>query len=336
MGPSPEIKNRPFIGSSQSSGVGLGLSCFDSGLSLQGGGTAVMGDSPFSLSSREQSDSLPFTKPNSIPCAHLVLEVLDHSKDKHYRMAARCKKWGCPYCGPINARNLSKNLSTALESYLEEGKLTKAKMRYTVKTVTLTCPGESFRDENMPAEAGRLIKKALKSLLKSLKDHYGMVEYFWVCEYQHDLYPHIHLLVLGQGIAGKGVMRFINDRWSCLGMGRSGVEVVRSVRGTSCYMTKYLSKSGQKDSVAGAHTWAMSRALQSRVVASRKLSAIDYQVVKIFRRNDDGSTGGLIWEVASGESFVDAMERQALHELLDFFDTKINAKGEQILLWEGN
>lgn len=270
---------------------------------------------------------------SSCPDSHLILECLHHDTERHFQHLARCKKWGCPYCGPINSRNLARLVTEAVGSYIDERRLTGAKLRYTMKSVTLTMLGEGFREICSTVEAAKLIKKALNRLLASLRKHYDLEEYFWVVEYTGG-FPHIHLLILGTGIEGKGIMRFINEKWLCLGMGRSEVKLVRSLGGITHYFTKYLSKSGTKDSVDGSHTWGMSTKLRGRVLEARQLASVDYQVVKVFRRNLDGSKGSLIWEMGSGISLLDALEAANLKELSDFFTRKANGQGEQSYFWD--
>lgn len=267
------------------------------------------------------------------PDSKLILELINEERNEHFNTPARCKKWGCPYCGPINSRNLGQLLAGVIADYQAENRLSGAKIRYTLKSVTLTCLGDDFRSTHDGKVTGKLMKKALNRLLAALRYHYGLEEYFWVVEYV-DGYPHIHLLLIGSGISGKGVMRFINDKWLCLGMGRSEVKLVRSPGGVCHYFTKYISKSGSKSSVDGAHTWEMSKKLRSRVKETRELSSMQYTVVKVFRRNDDGSVGRLIWEVGGLVTLPAALEAERLEELSAYFQDKIIFKGKQAALWD--
>jgi hypothetical protein len=267
------------------------------------------------------------------PNSKLILELVDDAGMTHKRIKARCKSWSCPYCGPINSRGLGRLLGEVLESYLDEHRPSGRKYRYTLKMATLTVPGEEWRASHAPYEAQKLIRKALNGLLRKLRFHYGLEEYSWVVETK-DGWPHIHLLLLGTQISSMGVMRFVNDAWFCLGMGRSEVKMVKSPRGVSGYLTKYITKNESKETACGFHVWGMSKKLRSRVVEARKLSAINYQVVKVFRMNGDGSCGKLLWEVGAVLSLKQSLENENLQELLDFFDEKITPKGEQLYFWD--
>lgn len=270
--------------------------------------------------------------PKACPHTKLLIDVLNTHDGSVKRIPARCKSWSCPYCGPVNSRNLGRLLGEVLESYLEEHRPTGRKYRYTLKLATLTVPGADWRSSHSPAEAQKLIRKALNGLLKKLRFHYGLEEYAWFIETK-DGWPHIHFLLLGTQISSMGIMRFVNDAWECLGMGRSEVRMVKSPNGVSRYLTKYITKSETKQSSLGSHVWGMSKKLRSRVVESQKLSSIDYLVLKVFRKNDDGSCGKLLWERGSECSLKQSLEVEHLDELLDFFDSKISPKGEQLYFW---
>lgn len=254
------------------------------------------------------------------PNVKLAMEVVRNDSE-HFIMMARCRKWTCPYCSHINSRNLSRLLKEVLSSYLSDRKLTEVKMRYTVKLVTLTVPGREFREAHSAEDAEILVKNALRRLLDLLKTHYGLTEYFWVREFQADGMAHIHLLILGSGISGRGVMRFINDSWECLGMGRAETALVRSVGGTVHYLCKYLGKSSQMTvDVKGSRAFGISKSLRDRVREFGKIGSEDFNVVKIYRVNGDGSLGEVIWEVGEYVDFKRFSEDAALKELMEYFD----------------
>lgn len=271
-------------------------------------------------------------KLKACPNTKLFLEIVNEDEGVHKTIPARCKGWSCPYCGPINSRNLGRLLAEVLESYLEEHRPLGRKYRYTLKLATLTPLGDEWRASHSPAEAQKLIRKALNVLLKKLRFHYGLEEYAWFVETKNG-WPHVHLLLLGTQISSMGIMRFVNDAWLCLGMGRSEVKMVKSPGGVAGYLTKYITKSESKESASGSHLWGMSKKLRSRVVESRRLSSINFLVLKVFRKNDDGSMGGLLWERGSEFSLKQSLESEHLGELLDFFDSKISPKGEQLYFW---
>jgi hypothetical protein len=288
--------------------------------------------SPFPCRSREQV-TMNSEKPKSCLNSKLILEIINPSEGLYKRIPARCKSWSCPYCGPVNSRNLGKLLGEVLESYLDEHRPSGRKFRYTLKLASLTVPGEDFRQSHTPFEAQKLIRKALNLLLKKLRFNYGLEEYAWFIETKNG-WPHVHLLLLGTQIVSLGIMRFINDAWLCLGMGRSEVGMVKFPNRAALYLTKYVSKFESKESASGCHLWGMSKKLRSRVSESRKLASINYTVLKVFRKNEDGTCGKLLWEIGSEVSLKRSLEDEHLEELLDFFDSKINKKGVQAYFWE--
>lgn len=267
------------------------------------------------------------------PRSSLILECVRYDTGQHFHHPARCKQWSCPHCGPINSKNLGRLLAEVMDSYMAEHRLTGAKMRYTLKSVTLTPPGAFWRSIHGVDDAVKLLKKALKRLLALLKRHWCLEEYFWVMEFGQDGFPHIHLLILGTGISGKGIMRFINDSWECLGMGRSEVKLVKSSGGVCHYFTKYLCKAKQKGSADGSHVWGMSSKLRQRVKERKELASENYEVLRIFRKNEDGSCGSMLWEKGAGVTLLDALEKANLKELSEYFYSKQNQKGEQTYFW---
>jgi hypothetical protein len=268
------------------------------------------------------------------PNVSMVLDLLNHESEERKYVPARCKKWSCPYCCKVNSQNLGRLLSEAMDDYLSEYRENPGKMRYSCKMITLTVPGSEYRSSRSVETASEEIKIALKKLLEFLRREAGLEEYFWVCESQSGGWPHIHLVVIGRGIAGKWLMRLVNDRWSCLGMGRSEVRVVKSVGGLTNYLAKYLSKPESKSGAKSKRVWSMSKKLRSRVKEKRQMGSERYQVVGIYRRNEDGSRGALLWEAGSSDGLFEALARNNLQECLDFFEEKKNKRGEQTYFYD--
>lgn len=270
----------------------------------------------------------------SCPNAMMVLEVLDHKEQRHRFIQARCKRWTCPHCGKINSRNLGRLVGEAVQAYMDQIPVNSAKRRYLVKLVTLTVPGSEYRNRVGAADAHSYLKKSLDVLLKAIRRSAGAVEYLWVCEEQADGYPHIHLLLMGPGIAGKWIMRFINDVWTCLGMGRSSVEMVRDVGGVGRYLAKYLSKEKSKADQKGKRVWSISRRLRAMVKEKRELSSERYQVVAVYARNADGSRGSCLWRVGDAMTIMEVLEASHLKQCLEFFSQCRIDRHQQILLFD--
>jgi hypothetical protein len=264
----------------------------------------------------------------------MVFDLLDFDSEERKFVPARCKKWSCPYCCKVNSRNLGRLLHEAMDDYLSEYRENPGKMRYTCKVVTLTVPGAEYRERHTLEEAAKDIKKALKALLEFLRREAGLDEYFWVCEGQTGGWPHIHLVIIGRGIAGKWIMRLINDKWSCLGMGRSEVKVVKSVGGLTNYLAKYLSKPDSKGSSKAQRVWSMSKKLRGRVKEKKMMASERYQVMGVYRMNPDGSRGELLWANNSEIGLLEALAAKNLQDCCDFFEGKKNRKGEQAFFYD--
>lgn len=253
------------------------------------------------------------------PNSKIILDLVSDTTNQRFTVPARCKSWSCPYCSVINSRNLGSYLAEALASYLSERRLSEPKMRYTVKLVTLTVPGREFRALHTVQEAELMVKSALKGLLESLRRHYDLSEYFWVREYQQGGWAHIHLLILGAGISGKGVMRFINDFWECRGLGRAETALVRKINGVSRYLCKYLSKPSSKQcDIKGLRAFGISKKLSERVKASGRVSDSDYTVVAIYR-NEGGVPGEKLWAIGDASDWRKVFEESVLHALSQWF-----------------
>lgn len=268
------------------------------------------------------------------PNTKLILEIVDDARDRHFSIPARCKSWGCEVCGPLNSRNLGRLLGSALDGYLEDHGLTSSKVRYTAKLVTLTCPGREWRGSRTLQEAYSDFSKALTSLLEYLRRHWSLEEYFKVIEFQDDGMPHAHVLILGTCISSKGIMRAINDAWECRGMGRAETKLVRSIKGASHYLTKYLSKSSQKNFFKkGARCWSMSARLRSRVKEQKEIYSINYTVVAVYKKNSDGSKGSLLWDITSVVGLDPALRIANEEKMIPHFKGKIIPKGVQAYIW---
>ena len=306
---------------------------FDGGIDREVSGAVA----PFSLSCNEQvkTERLKYC-----PSSKLNVEIVDEFDESHKTVPARCKKWSCPFCSGINARNLARLAVEVLGMWFKERRINGAAVLYRMKLVTLTCPGSGWRSMYSVGDALRLGTKAFRKLLGILRRRYGDLEYWWVLESQESGYPHWHLLILGDGIAGKEVMRFINDKWDELGMGRSEVRQVKKMDGCCFYLSKYLSKGGPVlDSVyAHYHRWGMSQRLRRRVKEERELASVRYTVIRVFHRNPDGTNGKKIYDATEGQEFNDlenGLLQKGLAECLEFFGKKADGVRDQVFLWDG-
>lgn len=273
---------------------------------------------------------------NRCPNSKLNIEICDTENETHRTIPARCKRWICEVCASINSRNLGRLIHAAFGSWIDESRLNNAQLKYRMKMISLTVPGSVWRSVNGIDAALEQGTKSLKALLRGLRKDFKVEEYVWVLEEQSSGYPHWHLIVLGDGVVTKELMGYVNRFWDeRFGEpARSSVELVRSAKGSCFYLTKYLSKGSQKTRLEyeGYHRYGMSRALRSRVKEQKELGSERYEVIKVFRRNEDGSNGSLIWEKGCGYDLGDAFESaglgDSLQECLSFFKLKA-LQGEQ-------
>lgn len=153
-----------------------------------------------------------------------------------------CKSWGCEVCAPKKARQLRRRIfkGPLVADALVKGQ----RSNYSVKVLTLTCPGAEWRERYTPAQADEQVKHHFANLEKALRKLYGPHGYFWVEEAQRDGYPHLHVLLVGDAIAPRDVKAYIEGLWrETYGMGFVRLNiVVNSVQHAVRYLTKYLTK----------------------------------------------------------------------------------------------
>jgi hypothetical protein len=209
------------------------------------------------------------------------------------------------------------------------------KLRYSAKLVTLTVPGDEWREAHTPEDAEVLSKQALKSLLEALRRDWGVKHYLWVREDQKGGWPHFHLLVMGGTIAPTSFLDWVDTKWKALGMGRSKVELPRTLRGTCHYLTKYISKTSQKSGTGkkGYRTWSMSKDLRHLVKEEHAITSEKYQVVAVYQRNSDGSLGSLLWEVQAHTDLLDVLTETGHRKEAKNFKKKVS-KNKQYLFWD--
>lgn len=134
-----------------------------------------------------------------------------------------CKQWGCPVCGKRNLNVLMRRL-WAGHLYSEAKRLWEKGVRYHVKFLTLTLPGQEYRMSTSVEEAVEEISMNWNRLLSALRQSkYKGFEYFAVVESQRDGYAHLHVLLCGEGVVGKGILAYIRGLWC----GRYGMGFVK-------------------------------------------------------------------------------------------------------------
>ena len=154
-----------------------------------------------------------------------------------------CKSWSCPVCGPRRMKHTRRRIFRGKIS--NDVTLNGFRNKYCNKFLTLTCPGEDWRNEHTIKEAYEIISNNFTKLIKAMKKKHGHFYYFRVVEPQQDGYPHYHILLVGKNIASKQILNQIEDLWRFrYGMGFVRLNVVtRSLMHGIRYLTKYLTKS---------------------------------------------------------------------------------------------
>lgn len=154
----------------------------------------------------------------------------------------RCKSWECPYCGERKRRRLMKRIF--------EGEIIKQcdkagfRAAYSIKLLTLTVPGEIYRLTHTREQALEALAIHFEKLIKALKKQFGKFHYLRVVEKHKDGFPHYHVLLVGNAIAGKEVLGTIRRLWcDTYKMGNVDLKVLKSGKHGVRYITKYLTKS---------------------------------------------------------------------------------------------
>jgi hypothetical protein len=155
-----------------------------------------------------------------------------------------CNSWDCPVC---NAKKLAQ-----VRARIFNGDLFKAAMKkgyrdqYNQKFLTLTVPGQEYRQNHSPGQALDHMNSSFNKLRTAMRKKYGWFAFFRILEKQRDGYPHFHVLLSGQNIARKEVLEYIETMWQDeygLGFVRLNVitnDLLHGIR----YATKYLTKRG--------------------------------------------------------------------------------------------
>jgi hypothetical protein len=161
----------------------------------------------------------------------------------------RCKSWTCEVCRPMLVKQLRKRIWRGnMTEFVNKGQ-----EKHNHKLLTLTCPGQEWRNHHSPDEAYHEVSDNWDKLRRELKKRFGKSHFLRVVEAQRDGYPHLHVLMVGPGIASKGVLKVIRKLWSYKYFGAfANVDIreVKNYKHAVRYLTKYLLKSeavyGQK------------------------------------------------------------------------------------------
>lgn len=151
----------------------------------------------------------------------------------------RCNSWTCPVCAPLKKRALWHRFQNGTISE----KTTKV---YGRKFLTLTAPGKAFRALYNPEEAYNIMAYHFSNLMRNLRHKYGHFDYMRVAEPQKDGTPHFHVLLVGDNIAPKEILKDIEYHWcESYRMGHVKLNKVPFKDGNHAmnYILKYITKS---------------------------------------------------------------------------------------------
>lgn len=198
-----------------------------------------------------------------------------------------CKQWNCPVCGERN--------KALLMARLWEGDLVKEALdlerqgvRYALKHLTLTLPGNSWRVGKSPERCVEYLTSNLNRLLTAIKAVYGCFHYFWVMEWKGG-FPHLHVVLVGKAIRPRDLLEFVKKLWcGRYGMGFVKLRTTRreyrkelgewitlensDVKGSVGYLCKYLGKDLVGNGVHGKHHFGSSRYALARIAEVRPKS----------------------------------------------------------------
>ena len=165
-----------------------------------------------------------------------------YEKDGEKRLRVHpidCGSWSCPECGGRKARRI---YGRAMAGEIAKVQST----QYGYKLLTLTLPGQTYRETHTIREAYNEGSKALTGLMKFLKYHLGEYAYLRVCELQKDGFPHWHVVIVGDAISPKYVLRMIEDYWrGAYGLGFVKLNKLNgedNIKRALRYVLKYLFK----------------------------------------------------------------------------------------------
>jgi hypothetical protein len=178
----------------------------------------------------------------------------------------RCNSWTCEFCQPIMKKRLFKRIYG--------GKISsECVSRYGLKFLTLTAPGQAWRDSvrsfvdyhnsdaayldqrnqkhylQYSAAVYEYMTKAFHKLIRALKKRFGNFHYFRVAEPQKDGTPHFHVLLAGDAIQDKTILTAIKKLW-CekyqLGFVKINCVKFKGSKHAINYMLKYITKDIKK------------------------------------------------------------------------------------------
>lgn len=199
---------------------------------------------------------------NFTPCQRCIGAFSGFDGEKVISGPLRCNSWICPDC--------QKRLKAKLKARILQGEICQQPIsKYGLKFLTLTFGGTDARKphiimkngeplfiEGIPQYDATSIYDVMignfHKLIKALKKHYGHFHYFRVTETHKDGVPHFHILLVGNAVIPKSILRSIENLWcERYGMGfvklntpkeKTGKDYFNDAKHAINYMLKYITK----------------------------------------------------------------------------------------------
>jgi hypothetical protein len=166
------------------------------------------------------------------------IQVTTNSFRLFNRFQLPCNSFQCSECSPHKTKELRARIfgGEMVASLDKVGK-------YGVKHVTLTAPGNPWRQQHDPQQILKIMQINFNKLMTALRKYYGKLYYLRVTEPHKDGVPHFHVLFVSPAIHSKGFGSHIESLWSKrYKMGFIKPKLIRGLEHGIYYITKYLTK----------------------------------------------------------------------------------------------
>lgn len=156
---------------------------------------------------------------NCCPSADL-LSAYSLALNRRVFLQLRCRRWGCPHCGPRRIAHITHKCMAAKPN----------------KFVTLTVNNSLYAS---PREAYDATRRHVATLTRSIRKHVGEWEYLRVLEVTRRGWPHYHQVARG----GYVDQHWLSQQWDLLtGAKIVDIRAVKNLKEAAAYLMKYLYK----------------------------------------------------------------------------------------------
>lgn len=135
--------------------------------------------------------------------------------DLYYRVTVHnlcCDRWDCVPCAKKKRNRILARLS--LGGLVKEAqRLVSIGCKYPVKMFTLTAGGNEYRAKCTQLESVEHLRANWNKLNAAMKKKYGGYHYLMVVEPHRDGWPHLHVMIVGEGVAKAKPLKWLKDVW---------------------------------------------------------------------------------------------------------------------------